>query len=212
ADRENAEGAVAVAVEGQAAAIVELRCETDFVAKSADFVNLVGELAQLVAAKGEEAVEERREDIAALAAAMKENIALGRIVRFEAAPGALLDTYLHVQNDRGVIGVIVEMTGGSRELAHDVALHVASAAPRYLRREDVPAEEVERERQVLENLTRNEGKPEQAIPKIVEGRLNGFFKEVCLLEQPFVKDPKRTVAEVLGSATVTRFARVQVGG
>jgi elongation factor Ts len=211
ADRESAEGAVAVAVEGNAAAIVELRCETDFVAKSADFVNLVGELAQLVAAKGESAADERRDEIAALGATMKENVTLGRVVRFEAPEGALLDTYVHVQNDRGVIGVIVELLGGSRELAHDVALHVASAAPRYLRRDDVPAEEVERERAVLENLTRNEGKPEQAIPKIVEGRLNAFFREICLLEQPFVKDPKRSVADVLGGATVTRFARVQVG-
>jgi elongation factor Ts len=209
--RENTQGAVAVATEGNAAAIVELKCETDFVAKQADFVNLVGDLAQLVAAKGEGAAAERQDEITALGTTLKENIELGRVVRFDAPDGGVLDTYLHVQNDRGVIGVLVEVIGGSQELAHDIALHIASAAPRYLSREDVPAEEVDAERQVLENLTRNEGKPEQAIPKIVEGRLGGFFKDNVLLEQGFVKEPKKTIKDMLGSATVTRFARVQIG-
>jgi elongation factor Ts len=123
----------------------------------------------------------------------------------------VLDTYQHVQSDRGVIGVLVELQGGDASLAHDVALHIASANPRYLSRDDVPADVVAEERQVLESLTRNEGKPEQAIPKIVEGRINGFFKDTCLLEQPFVKDGKQTVAQLLGGATVTRFARLEIG-
>jgi elongation factor Ts len=199
-----------VAADG-AAAIVELKCETDFVAKSEDFVNLVNELASVVAAKGEAAAAEREDEIEKLTTSLKENIALGRVVRFEAADGAVLDTYLHVQNDRGIIGVLVELLGGSQDLAHDIALHIASAAPRYLSRDDVPASEVAAEREVLENLTRNEGKPEQAIPKIVEGRLNGFYKDVTLLEQPFVKDAKQTITQLLGGATVTRFARVQIG-
>jgi elongation factor Ts len=132
-------------------------------------------------------------------------------VRFEAATGAVLDTYLHIQNERGVNGVAVELVGGEQALAHEVALHVASSRPRYLSRDDVPADEVEAERQVLESKTRNEGKPDQAIPKIVEGRLNGFFKEICLLEQPFVKDQKQTVRQLLGDAQVTRFAQVEIG-
>jgi elongation factor Ts len=213
AGRENTQGAVAVATGGNAAAVVELRCETDFVAKSADFVNLVGDLAELVAAKGEGAAADRQGDIAALGTTLKENIELGRVVRFEAADGAVLDTYLHVQNDRGIIGVVVELAGGDQALAHDVALHIASAAPRWLRREDVPDDVVAAERQVFENLTRNEGKPEQAVPKIVEGRLGGFFKDNCLLEQAFVKDPKQTITQLLApaKAEVTRFARIQVG-
>ena len=210
-DRESAQGAVAVANTGTAAAVVELKCETDFVAKAPEFTSLISELAEAVAAKGDAAAEERSADVTDLGVTLKENIALGRVVRFEVADGAVLDTYLHVQSDRGVIGVLVELTGGDQALAHDVALHIASANPRYLRRDDVPAESVAEERQVLESLTRNEGKPEQAIPKIVEGRLNGFFKDTCLLEQAFVKDQKQTIQQLLGGATVTRFARLEIG-
>jgi elongation factor Ts len=132
-------------------------------------------------------------------------------VRFVAPEGAVLDAYVHIQNDRGVNGVLVEVTGGDQALAHDVALHVAASRPQFLSRDDVPAERVEEERQLLEARTRNEGKPEQAIAKIVDGRLNGFFKEICLLEQPFVKDPKQTVRQMLGGATITRFAQVEIG-
>ena len=210
-DRESAQGAIAVANVGAAAAAVELKCETDFVAKAAKFTSLVSELAEAVAAKGDAAADERSADITDLGVTLKENIALGRVVRFEAADGALLDTYRHVQSDRGVIGVLVELIGGDPALAHDIALHIASADPRYLSRDDVPADAVAEERQVLENLTRNEGKPEQAIPKIVEGRLNGFFKDSCLLEQAFVKDQKQTIKQLLGAATVTRFARLEIG-
>jgi elongation factor Ts len=211
ADRANEQGAVAVAREGAVAVIVELRCETDFVAKSPDFTALVDELAHIALTKGAEAVGERQDEIDQLKVSLKENIEVGRVVRFEAGEGAILDTYLHIQNDRGVNAVIVEMTGDDQALAHDVALHVASARPQYLRRDDVPADVVEKERGVLEALTRNEGKPEQAIPKIVEGRLNGFFKDVCLLEQPFVKEPKQTVQQHVGTAEVTRFAQVEIG-
>jgi len=210
-DRESTQGAIAVANTGSAAAAVELKCETDFVAKAPEFTALVAELAEAVAAKGENAADERASDIADLGVTLKENIALGRVVRFEAADAAVLDTYSHVQSDRGVIGVIVELTGGDQALAHEVALHIASANPRYLRRDDVPPEVVAEERVVLENLTRNEGKPEPAIPKIVEGRLNGFFKDSCLLEQAFVKDQKQTIAQLLGDAAVTRFARLEIG-
>jgi elongation factor Ts len=212
--RENAEGAVAVAEGAGAAALVQLRCETDFVAKSPQFVALADELAQLVAAKGEDAVADRQEAVDDLKVTLKENIELGRVVRFEAAPGNVLDTYLHVQNGRGVNGILVELAGGSQELAHDVAVHIAFGRPAYLRREDVPADAIEAERSALEAETRNEGKPESALPKIVEGKLNGWFKRIpggVLLEQPYARDDKRTVQQVLGDAVVVRFAQVEIG-
>ena len=104
------------------------------------------------------------------------------------------------------------MRGGTDELAHDVAVHIAFARPTYLRREDVPQAEVDAERVTVENISRNEGKPEAALPKIVEGRMNGWFKERCLLEQPYARDEKRTIAQLVGSAEIVRFAQVVVGG
>ena len=121
---------------------------------------------------------------------LKEKIELGPVVRFEAADGNVIGHYEHIQGGRGVNGVLVEIAGGNDELAHDIAVHIAFARPQYLTRDDVPADVVEAERQTLETITRNEGKPEAALPKIVEGRVNGFFKDVCLLEQPYAKDDK----------------------
>ena len=209
--RQNVEGAVALARSGNAAALVELRSETDFVAKSPDFVDLTNELAQLVADKGEEALQDKADAIDDLKVTLRENVALGRVVRFDVPDAHLLDTYLHVQNDRGKNGVLVELSGGTQELAHDIAIHIAFARPRYLSRQEVPEPEVAAERQLIEAQAREEGKPEQALPKIVEGRLTGWFKERCLLEQPFVKEEKRTVQPVLGDATVVRFAQVEIG-
>src|SRR5262249_13745446 len=125
------------------------------------------------------------------------------------------------QNERGVIGVLLELGGvdpsdaQAQEVAHDIALHIASAAPQYLTREDVPADVLDRERAVFEELTRNEGKPDNAIPKIVEGRLNGFYKDNVLLEQGFIKEPKTTISQLVAGlradARVRRFARVKIG-
>jgi elongation factor Ts len=201
---------VSVVVDGPGA-IVELRCETDFVAKSAEFVRLVEELTQAVATKGEEAAGERQGDVDELNVTLKENISVGRVVRFLPAEGAILDSYLHLQNGRGVNAVLVELEGGTQDLAHEVAVHIAFARPTYLARGDVPASEVETERATIESISRKEGKPEAALPKIVEGRLTGWFKERCLLEQPYVRDEKQTVAQLVGEARVTRFAQVEVG-
>jgi elongation factor Ts len=217
AGRENTEGAVAVAYDraANAIALVSLRSETDFVGKSPDFVNLVNELAALVASEGEEALDQRKSAIEDMAIVTKENVALGEVVRFQAAPGNLVDSYLHVQNDRGVNGVIVELSGGDQALAHDIAVHIAFGRPKYLRREDVPKEEVEAERATLEAETRREGKPEAALAKIVEGKLAGWYKRVpggVLLDQPYARDDSRTVAQVLGGAQVVRFAQVVIGG
>jgi elongation factor Ts len=210
-DRENAEGAVAAALTDKGGALVELKCETDFVAKSGQFVALVTDLANLVADGGEGAVSARQDAIDDLKVTLKENIGLGRVVHVPAREGAVLDTYLHIQAERGKNAVIVELEGGDKALAHDIALHIASNRPQFISRDEVPADEVAAERKSLEAITRNEGKPEAAIEKIVEGRLNGYFKDRCLLEQPFVKDDKQTVKQILGSAVVSRFAQVEIG-
>jgi elongation factor Ts len=174
-------------------------------------VNLANELAELVAENGEDAAKEKGEAIDDLKVTLKENIDLGQVVRFQAAPGNLIDTYLHVQNDRGVNGVLVELKGGNQELAHDVAVHIAFGRPEYLRREDVPADLVEAERATLEAQARNTGKPGAALPKIVDGMLNGWYKERVLLEQPFAKNDKQSVQQVLGDASIVRYAQVVVG-
>jgi elongation factor Ts len=214
ADRENDEGAVSVAVADGTAALVELKAESDFVAKSPQFVDAAERLARAVAAEGEGAVADHKGAIDDLRLSLKENIEVGKVVRFAAAADHVLDTYLHIQNGRGVNGVIVELSGGTIELAHDIAVHIAFGKPAYLRREDVSADEVAAERSALEAQTRNEGKPEQALPKIVEGKLNGWYKRVpggVLLEQPYARDDKQTVAQVLAGAQIVRFAQATVG-
>jgi elongation factor Ts len=210
-DRENNQGVVALVIDGNVGAIVKLKSETDFVAGSDGFKAEAETLANLVAAKGTEAVNERSSELDELKIVLKEKIELGEVVRIEAAEGNVLDSYVHMQGGRGVNAVLVEIAGGSQELAHDIAVHIAFAKPKYLSRDDVPADEIERERQTLETITRNEGKPEQAIAKIVEGRLGGFFKDVVLLEQPYAKDDKQSITQVLGSASVVSFAQVAIG-
>ena len=211
ADRENTQGAVAIARSGNAAGLVELKCETDFVAKSPDFVRLADELAAAVAADGPTAVEAKKDELDHIKVTLKENIELGRVERIEAAGDQQLDTYLHVQNGRGVNGVVVVLSGGSQELAHDVAVHAAFGKPKYVTRDEVPEQLVAEERATLEAQARNAGKPEAALPKIVEGMLGGWYKEQVLLDQAFAKDDKKSVAQVLGDATLVRFAQVVVG-
>ncbi|MBM3692257.1 MAG: translation elongation factor Ts [Actinobacteria bacterium] len=227
AGRAAEQGAIDVRVEGGVGALVELTAETDFVAKSTDFKAIVADLAVLAVEAGRDELADLAyqgatvgEHVTQLAAKLGENVALGRVVLFETTDG-LLDGYVHVQNERGVMGVLVELAGvdpaapAAREIAHDVALHIASAAPMFVDRADVPSEVIERETAVFEELTRNEGKPEAAVPKIVEGRLNGFYKDTVLLEQGFVKEPKQTIAQLLATlgadATVRRFVRVKIG-
>ncbi|MDQ1491980.1 MAG: elongation factor Ts [Actinomycetota bacterium] len=229
AGRAAEQGAVEVSVDGNVGALVELTCETDFVAKGEGFKSTVATLAQQVAEQGEDIASKPYagdssqtvdEYVKHMAGTLGENIGLGRIARYEVA-GGLIEGYKHIQNERGTIGVLVELAGvdpsdpKAVEAGHDIALHIASAAPRWVNREDVPADLVEAERAVLENLTRNEGKPEQAIPKIVEGRIGGFYKDNVLVEQGYVRDPKVTVGSLLSGlgadARVTRFIRVKVG-
>jgi len=221
------QGAVEVVVDGSVGAVVELNCETDFVAKGSEFKDAVAKLAAQVVANGDADVAGQAfegstvgETITQLGSTLGERIELGRVARYETSDG-VLDGYKHVQNDRGTIGVLVELGGvdpsnaDARAVAHDIALHIASAAPRYVSKDDVPADAIEKERELLTELTRNEGKPENAIEKIVTGRLNGFYKDYCLLEQGFVKEPKTTIAKLVeglgGGATVRRFARIKIG-
>jgi elongation factor Ts len=221
------DGAVDVIVEDGRSALAELTAETDFAAKGSDFTGTVAELTRLVLEEGDDEVAAKPfrgatvgDAVTDLAAKVGENVGLGRVARFETGDG-ILDGYKHVQNERGTVGVLVELGGvdpsdpNAREVAHDLALHIASAAPGWVRREDVPAEIVERERAVFEEQTRAEGKPDQAVPKIVEGRLNGFYKEVVLVDQPFVRDQKTTIGKLVASlgddAAVRRFVRVKVG-
>ncbi len=213
-ERENSEGAVSVVVVGDGTAcgaIVELKCETDFVAKSADFVALVDKLANAVASDGEEALAAHDAEVDELKVTLKENIAVGRVHRFVAGEGSVLESYLHLQAERGKNAVLIEVSGGERELAHDVAVHIAFARPEYLSREDVPSDLVESERKTIETLSRNEGKPEAALEKIIESRLGGWFKERCLLEQAYVRDDKKSIADLLGGARIVRYAQVEIG-
>jgi elongation factor Ts len=211
ADREASEGAVAVGRSGNACSIVQLKSETDFVAKSDDFVAMASALADLVAEKGVDALSEKADELEKLTLALKENISLGQVVRIEAPENGVVDSYLHLQAGRGVNAVVVAIDGGSMDVAHDIAAHIAFARPAFINRSDVPEAEVAAERETVENIARNEGKPEAALEKVVEGRLNGWYKERVLVDQAFVKDEKKTIAQLLNGATVTEFAQVVVG-
>jgi elongation factor Ts len=211
-DRKASEGAVAVVRNANVAAIVELRCETDFVAKSEEFVSLADEIAASVCAEGEGATSHFQEHIEKMLTTLKENISIGRVYRLEAKDGDVVETYIHQQSGRGVNAVAVVVKGANKEVAHELAVHIAFAKPLFLTREDVPSGQVDAERKTVEEISRNEGKPEAALPKIIEGRLNGWFKERVLVEQSYVKDEKQTIQQFLGSATIVSFAQVVVHG
>jgi elongation factor Ts len=217
AERATAEGLVAA----KNGALIELNSETDFVAKNAEFQRLADDIVEaavtskandvdtLKAAKsGDKTVEQA---IADLSAKIGEKLELRRVAVFDGS----VETYLHKRSADlpPAVGVLVEYTGDDHEAAHAVALQIAALKARYLTRDDVPEDVVANERRIAEETSRAEGKPEKALPKIVEGRLGGFFKDVVLLDQPSVSDNKKTVKALLDEAgvTVTRFARFEVG-
>jgi elongation factor Ts len=210
-DRDNAQGAIAVGESDGVAAFAELKCETDFVAKSDGFLEVLDKLVADVVAESESAIDKNRDAIDDLKVTLKENIEVGRVVRLEIGAGQGSDTYLHKQDGRGVNAVIVVLDGGDDALAHEIAVHAAFTKPRFLSRDQVPADEIAEERSTLEGITRAEGKPENAIEKIVEGRLNAWFKDQVLLEQPFVRDDKQTITQLLGTATIAQFAQAYIG-
>lgn len=207
-DRDNSEGLVAVAKGDGGAALVHLKSETDFAAKSDDFVKLAQDLADLVLAKGPEAVEEKADVIEDLKLTVKENIEFGTVVQYEVPADAVVDAYIH---GGGKSGVLIEGTGIDADVLHEVAMHIAFAKPAYLSRDEVPEAEIEKERAALLEITKSEGKPEAAWPKIVEGRVNSWLGERVLLEQGLFGD-KETVKAKIGDGTITRFTLAQVGG
>ncbi|RXZ46943.1 translation elongation factor Ts [Agromyces binzhouensis] len=223
ADRSTSEGLVAAVENGDGTAtLIELACETDFVAKGDKFVGLADRVLAAVAASRAETVE------AALAAPAEAGT-VGELIDGEAAilgekvelrrvrlvKGEHFSIYLHKTSKDlpPQVGVVLGYAGDDAETARSIAQHISFAAPEYLTREDVPAEAVEKERALVEQITREEGKPEAALPKIVEGRLGAFFKQVALLEQDYAKDNKLSVGKVVQDAgvTVSDFARFKVG-
>jgi elongation factor Ts len=201
---------VAIAHQGNVAAMVQLKSETDFAGKSEDFVALVQKMADAVLADGEDAVASLVDELDTLRVAKRENIEIGTVVRFEAAEGSVLDAYLHRQDGRGVNGVLLEVIGAEPDAVREIALHIAFAKPVALTRDEIDPELVQKARESFEELTRKEGKPEQAVPKIVEGRLNSWYGERVLPEQG-VFGEKETVQERLGEARIVRYAQAVIG-
>ncbi|MGI8536304.1 MAG: translation elongation factor Ts [Mycobacteriales bacterium] len=207
------------------AALVELNSETDFVAKNEQFIAVAEQLAEAAdrtqpadadefASTTLDTGKTVSEAIAELAAVIGEKIQLGRVATF--GGDAKVTTYMHrrASDLPPAVGVLVEYEGDAGEAAaRGVAMQIAAMRPRYLTRDEVPADIVAKEREIAEATAREEGKPEKAVPKIIEGRVNGFFKEVVLLEQSSVQDSKKTVQQVLDDAgvTITRFAHIEIG-
>ena len=216
AGRIAAEGVVAAYKEGDIAVLLEVNCETDFVAKTEQFKGLVNDIAKII-------VKEAPADVEALMAApceagpveemMKnavatigENMKIRRFVRVQ----GYSDTYIHLG---GKIGVLVQTdVEPDAEAIHDVAMQIAAAKPTYISKEDVDADEIAHEKEILRAQAINEGKPEKIVDKMVEGRIQKYYKEVCLLEQPFVKDDEKNVAKMIGGRfNVLSFVRYEMG-
>ncbi|MBF6045695.1 elongation factor Ts [Streptomyces sp. NRRL B-1677] len=212
-----------VADDNTSGVIVELKCETDFVAKGEKFVAVADALAAHVAKSAPADVEalmaseiEAGKTVQAFVdeanATLGEKIVVDRFARFD---NGFVSVYMHrtAADLPPQVGVLVELDKENAEVAKDVAQHIAAFAPKFLSREEIPAETVENERRVAEATAREEGKPEAALPKIVEGRVTGFYKENVLLDQAFAKDNKKSVQKILDEAGVTlkRFARIRVG-
>lgn len=215
-------GLVTAKVEDGVGTLVEVNCETDFVAKNPKFVELADRIRDHAAAIGAADVETLlaseldgksvKEVLDEANAGLGEKIEVRRMARVE---GDKVEAYLH-KTDPDIppqIGVLVAATGGEGSVVRDIAMHVAAFSPTALSRDEIDPETVENERRVAEATAKEEGKPEQAMPKIIEGRVNAYFKDNVLLDQPFAKDPKKTVAKVAeeSGATVTSFARLKVG-
>ncbi len=222
ADRSTAEGLVSVVESATAVTMFELACETDFVAKNEKFIALAASIAQALADSGAETVDAALATLAGSgsvaslieeqAATLGEKVELRRLVRLSADHYAV---YLH-RTSKDLppqIGVVLAYQGDDAETARSIAQHISFADPVYLSRDDVPPAEVENERRIVETISCEEGKPEAALPKIVEGRVGAFFKQVALLEQDYARDNKLSVGKVVADAklTIAGFARFKVG-
>ena len=210
------------AADGQVGVVVEINAETDFVAKNEKFLDFADRVLAAAVASGAETAEALAEadvdgttvkDLTdSMQAVIGEKIVVRRVGRLTAPK---VELYLHRTSPDlpAQVAVLIGTDAAGAGVAHDIAMHTAAYSPLYLSREDVPAETIAKERSIAEETTRAEGKPEKAIPRIVEGRLNGFFKENCLVDQPYAKDPKTTVGKVVKAAggTITDFLRFRVG-
>jgi elongation factor Ts len=222
ADRVAAEGLTNVAVNGNTAVIVEVNSETDFVAKNEGFKELLNKISEHLLQNKPASVEEAlslsiageniptSEYINNAIAKIGEKISLRRFSLVEKNDGEVFGSYLHMG---GRIGVLTLLEGGNEEVAKDVAMHVAAVNPRYVSRDAVSEEEVSHEREVLKQQALNEGKPEKIVEKMVEGRINKFFEEICLLDQAFIKDTDQKVGQYVKSkgGSVKSFVRYEVG-
>jgi elongation factor Ts len=222
ADRSTSEGLIAVVEEESAVTMIELACETDFVAKNDKFVALGDRVVAAVAAAGASTLEAAlaaplesgtvAQAIDDQAATIGEKVELRRVSRIE---GAGFAVYLHKTSKDlpPQIGVVVAYEGSDAETARSIAQHISFADPQYVSKDEVPAEAVENERRIVEEISRGEGKPDAALPKIVEGRLGAYFKQVALLQQDYAKDNKLSVGKVVADAglTIQAFARFKVG-
>lgn len=221
ASRIAADGAISISVseDGKSGAIVEVNSETDFVAKGDEFLGFSADIASCVldskpenvdalmsmaSPSGGGTIAETRE---ALVSKLGENMNIRRFDRFETS--GLVGSYLHGRK----IGVVVVMEGGDEVLAKDIAMHVAASRPQFVNKDEVPEEVVAKEKEILIAQAKQEGKPDDIVEKMVVGRVNKFLNEVCLVGQPFVKDPDTTVEKLLKSAnaTVVQFVRYEVG-
>ena len=217
-----AEGLVAayVSEDKKVGAIVEVNAETDFVAKNAEFITFVNDIAEIVAKNNPENVEKllekkkKNEDrtvkevLTDKIATIGENMTIRRFERFESE--GLVESYIH---GGGKIAVLVDFAKGDSELAKDICMQIAAARPEYLNRESVPAERTEKEMEILKAQAMNEGKPAEIAEKMVQGRIGKFYSEICLLDQEFVKDPSIKVGDLIKgkSAEIVRFARFEKG-
>ncbi|HUJ14413.1 MAG TPA: translation elongation factor Ts [Thermoanaerobaculia bacterium] len=231
AGRVTSEGAVQAYSAGNVGVLVEVNCETDFVARTDQFRQFVEDVAKLIAKGKAQDVEQLNneawdgETVAqkthAVIAKIGENVTIRRFARFEAAPGATIGTYIHAG---GKIGVMVELVANNKnekaaDAAKDIAMHIAAAEPRFIKREDVTQKDLDTEREIAREQALKSGKPANIVEKMVSGKLEKFYGEACLLEQPYIRNDKQSVAGYLeetgksaGCAyTVTRFVRYKLG-
>ncbi len=235
AGRVTAEGTVQAYVSGNTGVLVEVNCETDFVGRNENFRNFASEVAKVIAQSKAKSVEELLSEkwpgsgetvsqkIAAQIASIKENITIRRFVKYDAAPNAALGTYIH---GGGKIGVMVELVAkaGTKsakldEVARDISMHIAAAEPRFLSRNDVTQKDLDTEREIARDAAAKSGKPENIVEKMVTGKMEKFYGEACLLEQPYIRDDKSTVTQYLEKQgkeaactyVVTRFTRYKLG-
>ncbi len=194
-DRDTSEGCITVLEEGDKVGVVALKCETDFVARNEDYIQAVDDLGKKLLEVGEEEFKQWSEDKIKndLIVKIGENLQLGD---FNVIEGDIIGTYLH--SNRKVASVVV-LEKGSVELAKDIAMHVSAMAPKYLKPEDVPEEEIAKEKEIYTEQLKKEDKPDEVIEKILEGKINKYYTEVCLLKQVFVKDDKKNIEQLLES-------------